>query len=53
MKMKDADLVGYPVVVVVGKYWAEHGECEVQCRRLGIKALRYGARAATRGCTLF
>lgn len=38
-KMNDADLVGYPVVVVVGKYWAETGEVEVQCRRLGVREL--------------
>ncbi|TPX17401.1 uncharacterized protein E0L32_003044 [Thyridium curvatum] len=37
-KMKDADLVGYPVVVVVGKSWSEAARmCEVQCRRLGVK----------------
>lgn len=36
-KMNDADLVGYPVIVVVGKYWAENREVEVQCRRLGIR----------------
>ncbi|KAB5579972.1 hypothetical protein GE09DRAFT_1080388 [Coniochaeta sp. 2T2.1] len=35
LKLYDADLVGYPVIVVVGKYWAE-GEVEVQCRRLGV-----------------
>jgi len=36
-KMNDADLVGYPVVVVVGKYWADGREVEVQCRRLGVR----------------
>ncbi|KAF6813897.1 prolyl-tRNA synthetase [Colletotrichum plurivorum] len=36
-KMKDADLIGYPVVVVVGRVWKETGNCEVQCRRLGVK----------------
>lgn len=35
-KLKDADLVGYPVVVVVGRGWAE-GRVEVQCRRLGLR----------------
>ncbi|EMD91701.1 hypothetical protein COCC4DRAFT_57279 [Bipolaris maydis ATCC 48331] len=35
-KMKDADLIGYPVVVVLGKRWKESGEVEVQCRRLGV-----------------
>jgi prolyl-tRNA synthetase len=36
-KMNDADLVGYPVVVVVGKYWVDNKEVEVQCRRLGVR----------------
>lgn len=36
-KLKDADLVGYPVLVVLGKVWKETGSCEVQCRRLGFK----------------
>ena len=36
-KMKDADLIGYPVVVIVGRAWRERGVCEVQCRRLGVK----------------
>ncbi|KAJ9647864.1 hypothetical protein H2199_001640 [Coniosporium tulheliwenetii] len=36
-KMKDADLVGYPVVVVLGRRWKGERVVEVQCRRLGIK----------------
>lgn len=36
-KMQDADLIGYPVVVVLGKAWREHGQCEIQCRALGVK----------------
>ncbi|TVY92873.1 Proline--tRNA ligase [Lachnellula willkommii] len=36
-KMKDADLVGYPVIVVVGRRWEGERICEVQCRRLKIK----------------
>lgn len=36
-KLKDADLVGYPFIVVLGKGWAERREVEVQCRRLGVK----------------
>jgi prolyl-tRNA synthetase len=35
-KMHDADLIGYPVIVVVGKGWKARGTCEVQCRRLGL-----------------
>lgn len=37
-KMNDADQVGYPVIVVVGRRWAESQRmCEVQCRRLKIR----------------
>lgn len=51
-KLKDADLTGYPVVVVVGNAWRQSagpncsdpdsrlpldGLCEVQCRQLGVK----------------
>jgi prolyl-tRNA synthetase len=35
-KLKDADLIGYPVIVILGKVWKE-GKCEVQCHRLRIK----------------
>lgn len=34
-KLNDADLIGYPVVVVLGRAWAQNRKCEVQCRRLG------------------
>jgi prolyl-tRNA synthetase len=34
-KLKDADLVGYPFIIVLGRSWPE--KVEVQCRRLGIK----------------
>ncbi|EKG17588.1 hypothetical protein MPH_05209 [Macrophomina phaseolina MS6] len=36
-KLGDADLVGFNVVVILGKAWRDGGKCEVQCRRLGIK----------------
>ncbi|UNI15237.1 Proline--tRNA ligase [Purpureocillium takamizusanense] len=36
-KMQDADMIGYPVTVVLGKPWRERGVCEVQCRSLGVK----------------
>lgn len=36
-KLRDADLIGYPVVIVLGRGWRERGEVEVQCRRLGVK----------------
>ncbi|MCJ1470244.1 hypothetical protein MMC07_008889 [Pseudocyphellaria aurata] len=38
-KFKDADLIGYPVMVVVGRSWLSKspGLVEVQCRRLGFK----------------
>ncbi|CRK06803.1 hypothetical protein BN1723_008937 [Verticillium longisporum] len=36
-KLKDADLAGYPIVVVLGQVWKKTGNVELQCRRLGIK----------------
>lgn len=33
-KLGDADLIGYPVIVVVGKGWKNQRTLEVQCRRL-------------------
>ncbi|CAK7272783.1 hypothetical protein SEPCBS57363_005322 [Sporothrix epigloea] len=51
-KLKDADLTGYPVIVVVGNAWRQSvgpdcsnqdgrlpldGLCEVHCRQLGVK----------------
>lgn len=33
-KLGDADLIGYPVIVVVGKGWKSQQTLEVQCRRL-------------------
>lgn len=36
-KMNDADTVGYPVIVLLGRRWASDKVCEVQCRRLSIK----------------
>ena len=35
-KLHDADMIGYPMVIVVGKHWARKN-CEVQCRRLNLK----------------
>ena len=36
-KLRDADLVGYPVIVVVGRKWKIEKKCEIQCRRLSIR----------------
>lgn len=36
-KLNDADLVGYPLIVVLGRAWKKEGKAEVQCRRLGVK----------------
>ncbi|KZF26312.1 prolyl-tRNA synthetase [Xylona heveae TC161] len=37
-KLSDADLIGYPVIVVLSKSWKAAQKCEVQCRRLnGLK----------------
>ncbi|KAA8566751.1 hypothetical protein EYC84_009851 [Monilinia fructicola] len=35
-KLRDADLIGYPVIVLLGRKWKD-GLCEVQCRRLDVK----------------
>ncbi|MCJ1435009.1 hypothetical protein MMC27_004379 [Xylographa pallens] len=34
-KLKDADLIGYPILVVLGRAWRTEKKCEVQCRQLG------------------
>lgn len=34
-KMKDADLVGYPVTIVLGRAWKTEGKVEIQSRRNG------------------
>ncbi|CAH0047919.1 unnamed protein product [Clonostachys solani] len=36
-KMQDADTIGYPVSIVLGRGWTERQAVEVQCRRLSIK----------------
>lgn len=36
-KLKDADLIGYPVVVVLGRGWLNNKLVEIQCRRLNVK----------------
>ncbi|SPO04206.1 related to prolyl-tRNA synthetase [Cephalotrichum gorgonifer] len=36
-KLKDADLTGYPIVVVLGRAWRRDRSCEVQCRSLSLK----------------
>jgi prolyl-tRNA synthetase len=36
-KMQDADLVGYPIIIVLGRKWNSEGACEVQCRRLKVR----------------
>ena len=36
-KMRDADLVGYPIIVAVGRRWKAERVCEVQCRRLQVR----------------
>ncbi|PFH63343.1 hypothetical protein XA68_13800 [Ophiocordyceps unilateralis] len=36
-KMQDADTIGYPVIVVLGRGWTDGSSCEVQCRSLGLK----------------
>jgi prolyl-tRNA synthetase len=36
-KIKDADLIGYPIIVVLGRDWKSRRHCEVQCRQLSLK----------------
>lgn len=36
-KLTDADLIGFPVIVVLGREWRTAKRVEVQCRRLGMK----------------
>ncbi|ORY66500.1 uncharacterized protein BCR38DRAFT_340587 [Pseudomassariella vexata] len=36
-RLTEADRVGYPVIVLLGRRWASEKMCEVQCRRLSIK----------------
>lgn len=38
VRLKDAELVGYPLVFVLGKHWEKTGEVEIQYRRTGTKA---------------
>ena len=38
-KLKDADLIGYPVIVVLGREWRATRRVEIQSRRKGIKVL--------------
>ena len=33
-KLKDADLIGYPIIIVLGNAWRLEKRCEIQCRRL-------------------
>jgi prolyl-tRNA synthetase len=35
--LTDADLIGFPVIVVVGRAWKKRQAVEVQCRRLNVK----------------
>jgi prolyl-tRNA synthetase len=36
-KMSDADLIGFPVIVLLGREWRNAKRVEVQCRRLGVR----------------
>ena len=35
IKFKDADLIGYPVRVTIGKKWQQSGNVEIRLRRTG------------------
>lgn len=47
-KMKDADLVGYPVFLVLGREWKTDGLIEVQSRRAGVQSLSVKPEDLTR-----
>jgi prolyl-tRNA synthetase len=36
-RLTDADLIGVPVIIVLGREWRASQRLEVQCRRLGVK----------------
>ncbi|KXT02710.1 hypothetical protein AC578_5427 [Pseudocercospora eumusae] len=36
-KLNDADLIGYPFIVILGKAWKDRKAVELQSRRLGVK----------------
>ncbi|KAL2015941.1 hypothetical protein VTK56DRAFT_4513 [Thermocarpiscus australiensis] len=36
-KLTDADLIGFPIIVLLGREWRTERRVEVQCRRLGMK----------------
>jgi len=36
-KLRDADLIGYPVILILGRAWKKDRRVEVQCRRLHMK----------------
>jgi prolyl-tRNA synthetase len=38
-KLNDADMVGYPFIIVMGNQWRKNGMVELQCRRAGVKEL--------------
>lgn len=38
-RLKDADLVGYPVILVMGRDWKTEKKLEVQCRQIGYKGV--------------
>ncbi|KAK0730560.1 hypothetical protein B0H67DRAFT_562093 [Lasiosphaeris hirsuta] len=38
-KLNDADLIGFPVIIILGREWHISRRVEVQCRRLGMKGL--------------
>ena len=36
-KLNDADVIGYPFILILGKAWRDRKMVELQCRRLGLK----------------
>ncbi|QIX02268.1 hypothetical protein AMS68_007785 [Peltaster fructicola] len=36
-RLKDADMIGYPFIIVLGRQWKSERKVELQCRRLSYK----------------
>jgi len=38
-KLTDADLIGFPIIIIIGRDWKETKHVEVQCRQLSTKRI--------------
>lgn len=51
-KFRDAVMIGYPVVMAIGRQWRKDGLIEIECRRLNLKELVPLKDAASRVRTI-